>query len=526
MTLLTRTLALAAVALTLILGSAGMASAQPTTTPTPAPAPAQEDSTTYGFDETCNQIHDALSDIPVIGTWAGNTNALGCKLGNAATHPGSAVDATTAKLWDSTFGKVTETLMDGLAEALSLSMLWIKSPNDVLLEGAGPDASESTLWGRVDSYTRQLQTWVLAFSIAISALRIGIARAQAAAEHAEETFKMLARSTMTTWVAGAAILAAARMTDDLSAWIITDATGGDAEGAAKLMFDTGRFGVYGPGFMFLVAIVGMLGALAMFVLTILRQALLVVAVGFYPLTAAASGTSSGKQAYERLGAWIIAFLLFKPVAALVYMIAFVTADATANDPGTEGVYSLDAAHRSFVALVLLCSAAFVLPALIRLVAPALSVLGSGGSGAGAAAALAGIGVTAAAAGIGMVGARGATTGAGTAGQVPATGTRAAPATGARQLPALGGGNPSRGGLPPGAGAPGSGGVVVAGQSRQPASRAGGVASATVAGGVQRAGTESVRTADDAAGGPPALPPGQRQLPRGPSGTDGPHRIDR
>ncbi|MFE9328264.1 hypothetical protein ACIHDR_46020 [Nocardia sp. NPDC052278] len=452
-----RIIVLIAVAVAMILGCAPSAVAQPSTTANPDSGTSDSGtSSTYGFDQLCNEIHDGLSQIPVIGEGLGDAGSAACKAGNAASHPGSAIEATKSKLWESTFGKVTEILLSGLGDALTLSMSWVLVPNDRILTTPGNSTDpEQTLWGRIDSYTRQLQTWLLAISIAVSALRIGIARAHMAAEHAEEAFKMLARSTMTTWVAGAAILAGARMTDSVSVWIINDATSGNATGAAELLVRTDRFGVFGPGVVFLVAIVGILGALAMTALTIIRQALLVVAVGIYPLTAAASGTAGGKQSYQKLGAWIIAFLLFKPTASLVYMIAFTTADQTNSDVEQSQAGAVDSAHRALVGIVLLCSVAFVLPALIRLVTPALSAVGSGGGGAGATGFAIGAAAALATGGKALL-ARGAVSGgAGSAGFVSNTGTGSTP-----PKPPNGGG--SSGGaksLPPGpsSGPQGSGG---------------------------------------------------------------------
>ncbi|MEU6191697.1 hypothetical protein [Nocardia sp. NPDC047038] len=411
-----------AAVIAVLISTAAAAAAQPVTpSPTPAPVPAESGtSTTYGFDHTCNEIHDALSSIPGLGAWTGDVASAVCKAGNAASHPGSAIEATKSKLWDSTFGQVTEILLDGLGDALTLSTAWARLPNDRILDD--PAAGGETLWQRVDSYTRQVQTWLLAFSILISALRIGIARQHMAAEHAEEAFRTLVRSTATTWIAGFAILAGARMSDAFSMWIINDSTGGNARGAAELLVRTDRFGVYGPGLVFIVALVGILGAVAMVALTIIRQALLVVAVGIYPLTAAASGMSGGRASFQRLGAWIVAFLLFKPVASLVYMIAYLTADTTNTSLDQRPpAGSADSAHRALVGMVLLCSVAFVLPALVRLVAPAMSVIGSGGSGAAATGAAVGAGIIAATGGKALLARGAASGGAGSAGFVSNTG---------------------------------------------------------------------------------------------------------
>ncbi|WP_433204781.1 hypothetical protein ACQP1G_16665 [Nocardia sp. CA-107356] len=87
-------------------------------------------------------------------------------------------------------------------------MWWTKIPNAKILDSDG-------LSNRISDYTYAIQLWLLVVSI-ISAARIGLARRQAATEHAEEAFKALARATVATWIAGAGFLAATRLTDDFS----------------------------------------------------------------------------------------------------------------------------------------------------------------------------------------------------------------------------------------------------------------------------------------------------------------------
>ncbi len=354
----------------------------------PAPPTANSDrgtSTTYGFDQTCNQVHDTVSKVPGLGS-LGDVLSGACKAGNAATHPDDASNATKSKIWDTTFGQVTQTLLDGLGQALAWALtFWIQLPNGKLLDS-------QTLWQRIDAYTRVLQIWLLAFSIAVSAVRVGAARKHLAADHAEETFKVLLRSTATTWIAGTVILSASRMTDAFSSWMVSTTIGQNAGGTAELFVKNMEhsIGLLAPGFVFVVAIVGLLGGLATIATTVLRQAFLVVAVAVFPLAAAASGMGAGRNSYQRLSGWIIAFLLYKPCAALVYLVAFTTADVSNSE--SSYVASQDSAMRALIGLILLCSTAAVLPALARLVLPALAALGSGGSGAAATGMALGLGV--------------------------------------------------------------------------------------------------------------------------------------
>ncbi|RJO77653.1 hypothetical protein D5S18_07925 [Nocardia panacis] len=334
----------------------------------------------FGFDQTCNQMHDSISEIPVIGGILGDEVSIACKGGNVITHPDQAVAAVKDKAWDTTFGSVVESLLSGLGQALTMALVWwTKIPNAKLLD-------EQSLWQRISQYTNDIQVYLLAASVMVGAVRIAIARHHAHAEEAGEMVRVLARSVFAVWTAGAIVFAAARAGDSFSAWVIRDATHGNAKGMAEFLVQTSAYTAFSPGLVLILACVGILGALAMAVMAILRQALLVVAMSLLPLAAAGSGLGSGKQAHDRLWAWVVAFLLWKPIAALVYMVAFSTID---TGPGMDASAPMDAdtAQRRLVGLVLLCCTVFVLPALMRLVSPLVAAAGSGGSGAAAAGAM-------------------------------------------------------------------------------------------------------------------------------------------
>ena len=366
---------------------------------------------TYGFDQTCNDIHQNLDGLGLPGVSLGDAASAACKAGNAATHPGDAATAVKDKAWDSTFGKVVDSLMNGLGEALMLALtFWMKVPNERISDGGA-------LFDKINDYTYQAQILLLIVSVILSGARLAEARRGAALSEAAESFRMFARVVFSSWMLGAVVVAGTQASDKFSEWVIQDATNGNARSLAELMVKTSKLQAFSPGLVLIIAIVGLLGALAQIVLAIVRQGLLVVAAGVLPLAAAASGTSTGRQAYPKLIGWIIAFMLWKPVAAIVYMIAFVTAGETNTNTPTAGLPDADQAQRMLVAIVLLCSVAFVLPALMRLVTPAVAIVGSGGSGLAAtggvllgAAALGAVGTKA-------VGARGSQAAAGAPGYV-------------------------------------------------------------------------------------------------------------
>jgi hypothetical protein len=114
--------------------------------------------------------------------------------------------------------------------------------------------------------------------------------------------------------------------------------------------------------------------------------LLVVITAALPIAGAAGGTKIGSQAYEKMIAWTLAFLLFKPVGSFVIGVAAMLFMQSAPSRDENG-----GAMTALIGALLLCSAALVLPSLMRLIVPAVGSLGGGGSGLAAAAGLAAVG---------------------------------------------------------------------------------------------------------------------------------------
>ncbi|WP_229739516.1 hypothetical protein [Nocardia rhizosphaerihabitans] len=423
---------------------------------------------TYGFDQACNELHDTLDSVAIPGVSLGDAASAVCKAGNAATHPGDAATAVKDKAWDSTFGKVVDSLMKGLGEALILALtFWMKVPNEAV-------SDSGALFTKINDYTYQIQMLLLIASVIITGGRLAEARRGAAVSEAAESFRLFARVVFSSWMLGAVIVAGTRASDKFSEWIIEDATGGNAKNMAELMVKTSKLQAFSPGLVLIIAIVGLLGALAQIVLAIVRQGLLVVAAGVLPLAAAASATGTGKQSYQKLVGWIIAFMLFKPVAAIVYMIAFTTAGHVDETTASAGLPEGEQAQRMLVALVLLCSVAFVLPALMRLVAPAVATVGTGGSGLMVAG-----GTAVGAMALGAIGTK-------------AVASRPAAAPGSAGYFGSGGAGPRPGGAGPGGGAP-------RGPAPTPPPRGGGAAATPSSGSVPSGAARNVMAARTGAG---------------------------
>ena len=211
-------------------------------------------------------------------------------------------------------------------------------------------------------------------------------------EHKAAQLRDLGRYLATyVLVSGAAAGAASVLIggcDQMASWFITRASAGSgfADHLANLFglatastsqaagttagFTVGLAGTVTTAFIAIVlGIIAFLGTVIQIMLMLVRGGMLVLLVGTLPLVAAFSNTEMGLQWFRKASAWLIAFALYKPAAAVVYAVAFDLA-------GQQGALAL------LDGVMMLVLAILALPALLRFVVPATSALaGAGGAGA-------------------------------------------------------------------------------------------------------------------------------------------------
>lgn len=289
------------------------------------------------------------------------------------------------------FKGAAESIWQGYGRMLQLSMTWfIKIPT--------PKYQDYSVVQKIQAATIGLQFFGLVLSLIVIGFRLVMARRQAAITEAEESVKAMAKAVFGAWTFGAVLLSLTVASDELSKWMLNKATEGENAGAmlTNLMKVSMASGM-GAGLVFVIGIIGILGGLLQAVLLVARQAMLAVVVSMVPVIGAFGGTSTGKQAFSKVMMWTVALLLWKPVAAAVYWVAFWMAGANTKD-----------LHQILMSMILLSLSAFVLPILMKLISGGAAM--SGGSGAAAAGAVMG----AVAAGGAMIATGGAAAGAGAA----------------------------------------------------------------------------------------------------------------
>jgi len=235
--------------------------------------------------------------------------------------------------------------------------------------------------------------WYMGAAAVVSVI-IGGARMawEQRAEPGRETVKSLLTLVV---VAGAGVTIVGLLVaaaDSFSVWIINGSLSCDVttdsacfgENMLTLLALTTNPAAGGLGAL-LIIILGLIAILAaafQIVLMVARGGMLVILAGILPLSASFTNTEMGKSWFKKCIAWLVAFILYKPAAAIVYAAAFqLVGTDVFSDDGT-GLLAV------LTGLMLMVIALFAMPALMRFVTPMVGAMAGGAGGALAVGALA------------------------------------------------------------------------------------------------------------------------------------------
>lgn len=191
--------------------------------------------------------------------------------------------------------------------------------------------------------------------------------------------------------------------DEWSAWMLDEATAGSFNDTLIALFALNPFSRHSGILMaILFGLLAIIAGAIQVVLFMIRQPFLILMVGLWPLSAAATNTDWGRQWFSKLTGWIAAFLLYKPAVAIIFALGLKMMKPDTSD-------TADGMLNFIQGLLLIGMSMVALPALVKFIVPSTASLGSGGGG-GAAAAVGGMAAMKVASGSGGGGARGASGG--------------------------------------------------------------------------------------------------------------------
>ncbi|MCD5341727.1 hypothetical protein LR392_05735 [Arthrobacter sp. AK04] len=394
-----------------------------------------------------------------------DTFSIGCHAGAALEDVANDAVKNMAKAIADAVGQTVQTL----------GTFWVNVGTPALTAApGGSTASDPVLF---------LQNSLYFWTASLAVVSVLVGAAKMAIERRGAPLRDLVRSLATLIVvSGAGVAAVGLLTvaaDQFSAWIITNSTNGTSfnENITALLALSATSPI-GSIMIILLGLIAILASVMQIVLMIIRGGLLVILTGIFPTAAAFSNTEAGRGWFQKCTAWLIAFILYKPAAAIIYATAFQLSGSKIFGNVGDGKDFGSALLATVTGLALMIIALFAMPALMRFVTPMVGAVAAGGGGlaAGTVGALASGAISMGSAGRGGGSSTSSTTTsstssqspgsqgpsgtgsqgtAGTSGTAGKTGTRSAGATGA--APSTGAGSAAAG-----SGAAASSGAVAAG----------------------------------------------------------------
>ena len=268
-----------------------------------------------------------------------------------------------------------------LASLHSQSTFWINLKSPTVATGSGQD------WANTGTVAF-LQEHVVAVSAAIFTLAILAAGIRIAWEQRAEPLRQLLKATMLfalVSAAGSAVLQLLILwSDEFSKDLVTKALpagqtfeealgnlvmGGGGQALQKLPILLALFS----------GTAALLSSLIQIVLLLIRSAMLVLLAGTFPLAAAATNTEVGMAWFKKFCGWALAFVAYKPAAALIYAAAIrMSHDGMTSQTG-------DGLVQVLTGLMMLALAIVALPALLRFTVPITAAAAGGNTATGSSA---------------------------------------------------------------------------------------------------------------------------------------------
>ncbi len=178
--------------------------------------------------------------------------------------------------------------------------------------------------------------------------------------------------------------------DSFSVWVLNGSLQCDVTAAGSACFGENMLtllaltthpaaGGLGSLLIIILGIIAILAAAFQIVLMVARGGMLVVLTGILPLSASFTSTEMGKTWFRKCIAWLVAFILYKPAAAIIYAAAFQLVGTDVFSDDGSGLLAV------LTGLMLMVIALFAMPALMRFVTPMVGAMASGAGGAALAA---------------------------------------------------------------------------------------------------------------------------------------------
>jgi hypothetical protein len=264
----------------------------------------------------------------------------------------AAIEWAFGTFFDFIFEAIAKVVIDAVDSVLkAVGLLWVYIPT--------PNIAENTpaLW--IQGHLQFITLFVAALAVVVGAIQMAISHR---GEPARDILKSLI--TLVVVTGSAAVFASTLIAagDGFSKWIIDEALKKDEHAYAKNLLDV-LDEPFGWLLVIFVGILMVIAAVIQLALMIVRYGMLVLLVGMLPLTAAATNTEMGMMWFKRALAWLASFIIYKPVAAIIYATSI---SLMGEDKDGSKILQV------IMGVTLMIVAIVALPAILRFVSPRTS----------------------------------------------------------------------------------------------------------------------------------------------------------
>ncbi|WGD37576.1 hypothetical protein [Lysinibacter sp. HNR] len=278
----------------------------------------------------------------------------------------------------SVLATIVGAMVQGLTEAIKgVGAWWLSVPSPSLIGESGAAPAE-----RIMFYTKAFVPFVGMISMAIFLPTILIRRSREAT--ITGAFAIL-RVIFFSGAGLATITILLQVSDMVSPWLVQQISGGTFEdGMGQLFGGTGAVvGSETVGVLVLMIVlipIALIGSIINMFFLFFSYGAITVMGGLLPAAAAGSFIEQGNKSLKKVLGWILALVLYKPVAGVIYgsgiaLMRGITGGISGDQPGGQTVLQM------LYGVTIICVAAIALPALLRVIVPSMAS-GSSGGGAG------------------------------------------------------------------------------------------------------------------------------------------------
>lgn len=281
--------------------------------------------------------------------------------------------------WKAPIGKFTKSLVEGNAEVLGAAMtLWTGFNFD-------PTIGAKNIAG-VRNIVVVLTVAALIISLIVGGLRLAAVRSTGLDDGFKDLGAVVVRMMVATSLVPVLTVGGMAISDSLANEIFAQFGPSDMSSFIDLADASGVEKVFGPIIVLLVMVLALAGSAMQVLALAVRFIVVPIVAGLAPLFAAGSMTGVGKNGLNHLYAYLVSAVVFKPIAALLYVTVFWWNDALFKSDAPEDEAGWLA---KLLVIVMVGVVGFSAPALVKIISPAAAPT-AGGSGAAAIGAAAGV----------------------------------------------------------------------------------------------------------------------------------------